>query len=310
MNKPYIFYFQTPYGLVEFPITPGEVTISNGSNNDVITLITEGDVNILKSPSLIEVEFEARFPTHKYPYSIDPDRILSYHEIFTKLKEEKKPFKFIIARSGWAEKSTGNTNLLMALEDLETKESADEGDDVIYTFKLKQYKEYGVVTLPASTMPETTSTARKHRNSNKDDSQKEYIVQKGDCLWLIAKKFYGNGAKWPVIYSANKSIIEETARSHGLQSSSNGHWIFPGTKLIIPNATTANKTNTKTTAKKSSSKTDDKSVNWSSDDMKNMKAAFDYDEYFKKGKGYLIKGTGGAGAGIGGPKAHQYQDLN
>ena len=57
MNQPYIFYFDTPYGLVEFPITPGELTITNDSNNKVVTLIDEGDINILKSPSLIEVKF-------------------------------------------------------------------------------------------------------------------------------------------------------------------------------------------------------------------------------------------------------------
>jgi glycosyltransferase involved in cell wall biosynthesis len=32
----------------------------------------------------------------------------------------------------------------------------------------------------------------------------------------------------------NKKIIEETATKHGKKSSSNGHWIYPGTKLLIP----------------------------------------------------------------------------
>ena len=58
----------------------------------------------------------------------------------------------------------------------------------------------------------------------------EIEIQKSD----IAKKFYGNGSQWTKIYNANASVIEATARSHGKKSSSNGHWIWPGTKLSIP----------------------------------------------------------------------------
>ena len=235
MSKPYIFYFKTPYGVVEFPITPGELTISNGSNNKTVTLINEGEVNILHSPSLIEVEFEARFPTRKYPYSTNPDAIKSYMEVFTKLKEEKQPFRFLVARTNRAERSTGGTNLLVSLEELETSENADEGDDVIISFKLKQYKEYGVVKLRKSNAPTTTSTSNTKRdNSSKNTGQQTYTVKSGDCLWNIAKAAYEDGSVWKKIYEANKTVIEDTAKKYGRNSSQEGHWIYPGTKLIIP----------------------------------------------------------------------------
>ena len=63
---------------------------------------------------------------------------------------------------------------------------------------------------------------------------KTYTVKSGDCLWNIAKKFYGSGSKWKTIYNANKSAIEKDAKKHGKKSSSNGHWIWPGLKLTIP----------------------------------------------------------------------------
>lgn len=61
-----------------------------------------------------------------------------------------------------------------------------------------------------------------------------YTVVAGDTLWAIAKKYYGSGTKHSVIYNANVDVIEAAAKAHGKSSSSNGHWIWAGTVLTIP----------------------------------------------------------------------------
>lgn len=61
-----------------------------------------------------------------------------------------------------------------------------------------------------------------------------YTVVSGDTLWGIAKRFYGSGTKYNIIYDANAGIIESEATTHGKANSSNGHWIWPGTTLTIP----------------------------------------------------------------------------
>lgn len=61
-----------------------------------------------------------------------------------------------------------------------------------------------------------------------------YTVVKGDTLWGISKKFYGTGTKWNIIYDANADLIEVTAKAHGKKNSENGHWIWAGEKLTIP----------------------------------------------------------------------------
>ena len=52
-----------------------------------------------------------------------------------------------------------------------------------------------------------------------------YTVVKGDCLWNIAKKFYGSGSKYTIIYNANQGVI-----------GGNPNLIYPGQVLTIPAA--------------------------------------------------------------------------
>lgn len=233
----YDFYFKIGDEVLTLPVTPSSFTMKIGSNNKVVTLINEGDINILKSPSLVEFEFDARFPMRKYPYSRKPLNFETYLNKFTDLKTEKTPFILNVIRTTPDGKGTWATVRRVTLEDLEVKESADEGDDVIVSFNLKEYKEYGVVVHKTSTEPSTTSTSAKPRATDSNTTKsKTYTVKSGDTLWGIAKAEYGNGAKWKTIYEANKSIIESTAearRGKG-KGSSNGHWIYPGTKLTIP----------------------------------------------------------------------------
>lgn len=231
MTYGYDFYFDINSDVILFPITPGELIIKVGSNNKVVTLISEGDINILKSPALTEVKFEARFPMKDYPYSRPDFNFTSFHEKLTELKEEKKSFRFIVARRTPGGSSTWDTNLLVALEDFKVTENADEGDDVLIEFNLKQFKEYGVKVVKNN----TTNTVSKKRPTSKDTSKSTtYTVQSGDCLWNISKAAYGDSTKWKTIYNANETVIENTAKKYGKKSSSNGHWIYPGTKLTIP----------------------------------------------------------------------------
>ena len=199
MSYGYDFYFKIGSDVLIFPITPSELTYKQGSNNKTVTLINEGDINILKSPSLFEIEFEARFPMRKYPYSRVPLDINEYTNTFHELKTNKKHFRFIVTRTTLDGKSVLETDKLVALEDYTIKESADEGDDILIDFKLKQWKPYGVTTIPNQVkVKDTTSTSNVSRpveeNSTVKSGVEQYPIKKGDTLWSIAKAKYGNGA--------------------------------------------------------------------------------------------------------------------
>lgn len=52
--------------------------------------------------------------------------------------------------------------------------------------------------------------------------QKTYVVQRGDSLWKIAQKQYGDGRSWRRIYNANRGKINDPRD------------VPVGTKLVIP----------------------------------------------------------------------------
>lgn len=51
----------------------------------------------------------------------------------------------------------------------------------------------------------------------------KYIVQKGDTLWAISRRYLGKGAKWRKLYHINRDII-----------GSDPDLILPGQVLEIP----------------------------------------------------------------------------
>lgn len=54
------------------------------------------------------------------------------------------------------------------------------------------------------------------------EKNQDYVVQKGDTLWKIAKKLYNDGTQWKKIQAANDDILKGTSR------------VMPGMTLRIP----------------------------------------------------------------------------
>lgn len=75
---------------------------------------------------------------------------------------------------------------------------------------------------------------KKRSSEAKEQKAFDYMVVSGDTLWALAKKYLGKATKCKEIYALNKEIIESTAKSRGKKDSKEGHWIFPGTILRIP----------------------------------------------------------------------------
>lgn len=218
----YLFFI----GKTLCPVAPSKMQTKINGNNKTLTLINEGEINMLREPGLTEISFDILLPNVEYPFAVYKDGFVDAKEFldeFERLKVEKEAFQFIVTRTLPNNRMLFDTNVKMTLEDYTITEDRKDGFDITVSIKLKQFKEYGTKTVTVSKKnKKKASTKKKKRSTKKTSKKKTYTVKKGDCLWNIAKKFYGNGSKYTVIYNANKSKIK------------NPNLIYPGQVLTIP----------------------------------------------------------------------------
>lgn len=203
----YVFYLD---GL-QLPITPAALTVKISNKNKTITLINEGEVNLLKAAGLSEVTFSFLLPLYQYPFAEKLQSVETYLNKLETLKTSLQPFQFIVYREKADGTALFKTNMTVSLEDYTIKEDAEQyGMDIAIEVSLKQYRPFGTKVLQLKeSSGATTATVTENRDSSKKEANTPttYTVQAGDSLWKIAKAQLGDGAKWNTLYELNKSSI-------------------------------------------------------------------------------------------------------
>lgn len=233
-------------GSISLPVMPEKIQQKIKGQNKTISLIDGTSVNLIKPPGLTEFEFEIMIPASNYTFNTHKEvlRQQDYLDKFEILKKKKKPFLFIIWRNRPGLLYEGYktstelyaTNMKVTLEDYTIKEDAGYGNDIMVSISLKEYIPFGTKTVKKkrNAKGKETSKESKNRDSSDKKKNKKHKVLKGDTLWNLAKKYYGKETMWKTIYRENEKVIEKAAKDHGKASSSNGHWIYPGTVLKLP----------------------------------------------------------------------------
>lgn len=210
------------------PQTPAKLSVKISGKNTTVTLLNEGEINFLKYPGLTEITLPLVFPM--LTASKRPDYYLTLLE---RAKTQRTTTQFIMTRTTPAGQLLFDTNIKVSVEDYTIEENATNGLDVSVEVKLKQYRDYGTKTVAVKTVETTTSTSTdttsqttvtivEERETSNAPQTATYTVKKGDTLWGIAKKYYGNGAKYTKIYDANRDQIK------------NPNLIYPGQVFTIP----------------------------------------------------------------------------
>ncbi len=216
----YSVYFKYGSKKYKLPVNPEEIKRSRELNIENYQVLGTGQVSVPSYYNLEEFSFEAEFPSQDYHYMNSGSRADAdyYEKMFRKAQKNMKPVRFIASND-----ITDDISVMVLVKSVEAVEKAGEEGDKYLSIKLQEHKAPGkryvaVQTAAATVKQEDTAAAETNPAVTEN---KTHMVQSGDTLWGIAKKYYGNGSQYTKIVSANPDI-------------KNPNLIYPGQVLSIP----------------------------------------------------------------------------
>ncbi len=217
-----------------FPANPESISCSLGAKYQSYDIISKGTVKVPKGTDASEVKWNGEFFG---PAKRNESIVLSRYykepgECISQLREWQESGKSLnlIVTETWI-------NIDVTISSFSPENYGAYGN-VKYSITFSQAKDLKIYTTSELQIAsfEKKTVPRNDSNANNTGSSKSYTIVQGDTLWAIAKRNYGSGIKWTVIYDANSEIIESAAKKHRKSGSDHGHWIYPGTTITIPAA--------------------------------------------------------------------------
>lgn len=218
----YRFYLKQNGTQILLPVTPAEVEIKTGNQNKTVYVLNYGEINLAKKPSLQEIRFTALLPGRKYSFVQVEDGFHEPEYFLNYLKEYKaaaSPVQLILFRrlADGTQIFCGNTDVL--LEEYTVTEKGGEQGDFWVELLWKEYRAAKSICYSIKQQDGGAVLLAQGQERQTKTPQTVYTVQKGDCLWSIAKKQLGDGTKY-----------KEIARKNGI---SDPNKIYPGQTLQL-----------------------------------------------------------------------------
>jgi len=207
------------------PVLPEKLTVKSPGNNEKTQILAIGDINILRKKGLRELSWKSLYPIYDAPYVTGKTTVspADFIKAIQSQRDSLKPLRFLIIGNDL------DINIDMGIEKFEYEEKHGEVGDIYYELELKEWKNYAPKRI-VLTARAPVAQVKKEPRPGSPPQTKTYTVIRGDSLWAIAQKVYGNGARYPEIYKANQAVID--GRNKGTRNSK--YTIYPGQVFNIP----------------------------------------------------------------------------
>ena len=202
---------------IQLPVLPETFKTNNGSSNDSMDITGLGEIIIMQSRPALEFSFSSFFPAARFP-GVQVSSLTKPLELVQKInswKASKKPVHFIATACG--------VDLYCSIEKFNYSEEGGDPGTYQYDITLKEYREITVRQVKVDIPSKEATVEKEEARVDNSVQPKTYTVKSGDCLWNIAKQFYGSGSDYTKIYNANKGTI-----------GGNPNLISPGQVLTLP----------------------------------------------------------------------------
>lgn len=205
---------------IQLPVLPPSFKVKNGSNNDKVNIAGLGEIVIMQSRPALQFSWSCFFPAATFPgvKAATLVKPLELVKTINRWKASKQPIHLIATACG--------VDLYASIEKFDYHEDGGDPGTYQYDISLKEYREIAVRQVEVNIAAGTATVQGGETRVDNTVKPQTYTVKGGDCLWNIAKKYYGSGSQYTKIRDANAATI---AKHKG-----GPNMIWPGDVLTIP----------------------------------------------------------------------------
>ena len=174
------------------PVTPESFQVEKGTRMETVNIHELGDVVLAGYGTLCTLKIDCMFPAQKYPFVTGPYNPNPYvfADAIARWSEMRLKVRFIV--------SDTTINIPVLVESIQYGEQ-DGTNDLYASISLREYRELSAVQVQATQAKENNARPSETLPQN----PQTYMIQSGDTLSAICRKFYGDASLYASLASYN-----------------------------------------------------------------------------------------------------------